>query len=461
MKSLRAQLTVWYAAAAITPVALLLVSGFFLLEGYFSHSLHMMCVAEFEEMKQRLDRIPGDLATVDGPELTRWLRRHTEIDARLFYIQIYRPGEGTLFASSKLEGFNLPDQPGSHFKWTAGALGELQISEFLHGSLHVQIATPTAIVGQLMRWYWQASLTLGGLFLGMSIVIGIALSRMALRPIRLIEQTARRIHVDNLSERIPVLAAQNEISALGQLLNRMFDRLESSVVEIRRFTAEVSHELKTPLVLARLNAERLLMSGGLSPEQKEPLHELLEEIGRLNQIVENLLFLAKADSGGYQLGLISRDPQGFIADFAEYARLLAEHHGLKFALSANDSGGVAIDASRLRQVLLNLVSNAINVSPPGGRLILASTIASTAWQLTLEDEGPGVSEKDLPRLFERFTRIGPDRPAMERKGNGLGLAISRSIIMLHGGTIRATNRLDRSGLKLRIEIPAKTFESQI
>jgi len=316
-------------------------------------------------------------------------------------------------------------------------------------------------VRQLQRLYWKGSLTLGVVFLGLSMLIGHGLSRLALQPVQLIERTAQRIHVDNLTERIPVPVALGELSGLVILLNRMFDRLEASVAEMRRFTAEASHELKTPLVLARLHAEKLLLGGGLLPVQEESLPDLLEEITRLNKVVENLLFLAKADSGGLRLELTPKDPRTFLVDFFEHGQLLAEQQGLRFTLEANEDGQVAFDANRLRQVLLNLVSNAINVSPVGGLIVLNSTLNRGRWRLTLQDEGPGVPVERLPKIFERFERIGPGGPPADRKGNSLGLALSKSIVTLHSGTIWAENREDRSGVRMCVEIPVDNVSSEI
>jgi two-component system heavy metal sensor histidine kinase CusS len=129
-----------------------------------------------------------------------------------------------------------------------------------------------------------------------SVAIGFGLSRLALRPVRLIRETARRIGSDNLSERIAVANVRDEISDLAQLLNLMFDRLEKSFQQIRRFTAEASHELKTPLSLIRLQAEKLLVQGRLDADDEESVHMQLEEVSRLSQIIEELLFLSRAEA---------------------------------------------------------------------------------------------------------------------------------------------------------------------
>jgi signal transduction histidine kinase len=284
------------------------------------------------------------------------------------------------------------------------------------------------------------------------VLAGVVFSRIALRPIREIGMTARRIGTDNLAERIPVPAARDEVADLALLLNRMFDRIEAGFSEMRRFTAEASHELKTPLVLARLQAEKLARDGGLDAEQADAVASLLGELARLQRVIDNLLLLAKAEGGVMQLTMREQDPQAFIAAFAEDATALAEDRGTRFALTANEPGRARFDTEWIRRVLLNMVANSLKFGTRGGALALESHVARGAWRVSLTDEGPGVPEADLERIFSRFVQLG-ERKGDDNAGAGLGLAIARSILQLHGGTIRAENRTDRTGLRVTFEIP--------
>jgi len=245
---------------------------------------------------------------------------------------------------------------------------------------------------------------------------------------------------------------KDEISNLARLLNEMFDRLEQSFNQIRRFTAEASHELKTPLSLVRLQAEKLLVEGGLTPAQEEAVQMQLEEIARLNKIIEELLFLSRAEAQAVRLDFRREDPRAFLQSFEQDARALAEHRGMTFTAAIEGGGTVAFDPKWLRQVLLNLLQNALNVSPPGGRISLVSTFTLDAWRITLEDQGPGVPPAQRERIFERFVRL-ESSGAHEIKGSGLGLAISRSIIGLHHGVIRAEAGTNGTGLRVVIELP--------
>jgi len=284
-----------------------------------------------------------------------------------------------------------------------------------------------------------------------SIITGLALSRIALRPVRLIQETANHIRSDNLSERIPVSDVQDEISNLARLLNEMFDRLESSFNQIRRFTAEASHELKTPLSLVRLQAEKLLVEGGLTPAQEEAVQLQLEEVTRLNKIIEELLFLSRVEAQAVTPELRREDPRRFLQAFAQDARVLAESRGVRFAETIDGLGCVNYDPKWIRQVLLNLVANALKFSPRGGLVTLASEFTVDSWRVAVEDDGPGVAPEQRERIFERFVRLG-DEPGDET-GSGLGLAISRSILGLHRGTIRAEASGRGPGLRVVFEIP--------
>jgi two-component system heavy metal sensor histidine kinase CusS len=285
--------------------------------------------------------------------------------------------------------------------------------------------------------------------------IGFGLSRLALRPVRLIRETANHISSDNLSERIPVAAVRDEISELAQLLNQMFDRLESAFDQIRRFTAEASHELKTPLSLIRLQAEKLLMHGNLGAAHEESVHVQLEELARLSQIIEELLFLSRAEARDIELQLAAHTPESVLQGFGQDARVLSEHRGLRYVQTHQGLGRVLVEPRWLRRVLLNLLANAMNASPPGGTVTLNSVVEAGVWRVALEDQGPGVAAELRERIFERFFRLAPAADSAE-SGSGLGLAICRSIIALHRGRIWAEASPGLTGLCVVFTIPLVT-----
>lgn len=449
MSSITTRLTVAFAVIVTVTTALLLALGGWLLVHQLGDGIRLLHEAEFEEVEGRLAPDPHRLTTA---ELNERLRRHTEIDAALFFFQVCTPDGTVVFRSLNLGDTLLPPANANgdaHRVVNVAPHGRLLVSEFRAGPWRVQIASPLAMNERLLASFLKIGVLLLVLALVAGAGLGYAFTRFALSPVRMIEQTASRIRGDNLGERIPVPRARDEIAALAELLNRMFDRLEVSFNQVRRFTADASHELKTPLSLLRLNAERLRSRVADDSEAAAAADELLAQADHLHRIIEALLFLAKADAGVLNPAMQEGNPQTALAGLAEDAAALAEDRGLRFALVRNDAGCARFEPTLLRQLMMNLLTNALKVSPAGATVRLESICAAGRWRLRLTDEGPGLPPEQLDRVFERFVRHEPTAGG----GHGLGLAICRSIVELHGGTIRAENRSDRSGLCVTVDLP--------
>jgi len=178
----------------------------------------------------------------------------------------------------------------------------------------------------------------------------------------------------------------------------------------------------------------------------------LEEVARLNRIIDELLFLSRAEAQAIKIDGTPRAPDDFIENFRNDAQVLAEHHGRGFVLSHQGDGLVAFEERWMRQVLLNLLTNAINASPRGGLISVTSRLGNGRWLVSMEDQGPGLNPEQCELIFERFVRF--QRPeTIEDRGSGLGLAICRSIIALHHGRIFAEPR-EEGGLRVSFEMPA-------
>ena len=450
MKSIGARITFWFVLSSTLALACLFAAGYRLLQNYVIHDLDLLNAAEFQQIRARLG---SDYALLNPEIISERIRQTTEYAPALFYISIDAPGHGSLFRSKNLAGHPLPDVKGKRvFNGNMPGIGELRIAEFLLPPFDVSIGTPMGQARRAMVAYAQVSLAL---LLGMilaSIMIGLGLSRLMLRPVRLIGETANRIRSDNLTERISITGIDDEISDLARLLNQMFDRLESSFNQVRQFSAEVSHELKTPLSLVRLHAEKLLVDGTLSQTQEEAVLVQLEELARVNQMVDELLFLSRAEAQGVRMDMAVQDPHRFLQNFEQDAYALTEHHGRRLRCTHLGKGKVAFEERWLRQVVLNVLTNALKASPPGGLITLRSEFVPRFWRVSIEDEGPGLTREQCERAFERFVRFNPT--GTEDRGSGLGLAICRSIIQLHSGQIHAEPGTGGKGLRVVFEIPA-------
>ena len=456
MRSIGARLTFWYAVSATTTLAILFALGFQLLESRLFRGLDQLNYVEFAQIKAHLG---GDYKALNSKIISDRIRETSEYASALFYIEIENPGTGIHFYSKNLHGAPVPDIKGKRaYNAVIRGAGEVRINEFLLPPFDVTVATPTQALRDSMRAYVQVCAALLVAMLLVSLLVGSALSRLILQPLRLISETADRIRSDNLSERVPASDVRDEISDLARLLNQMFDRLESAFDQIRRFSDEASHELKTPLSLIRLYAEKMLGDDALAPAHAEAVVVQIEELARLNQIIDELLFLSRAEARAIALDRRAQWPERLLETFDQDATALTEHHGLRYAASHRGDGGVEFEEKWIRQVLLNLLTNAINVSPPGGLITLTSTLSDGVWRVAIEDEGPGLNEAQRNRIFERFVRfnVAPDGD----RGSGLGLAICQSIIKLHGGCIFAQSRGGRAGLRVVYEIPVRDRSPQ-
>ncbi|CAM4031528.1 sensor histidine kinase [Roseateles saccharophilus] len=449
MKSIGSRITLWYAITLTATLACLFIAGHYLLERYLVKQLDELTETQFKHLAATLGR---DYASLTPQVIDERIREATESASSMFYVDMHGPMTNRFFKSHNLHGMAIPDLIGEKtYSITVEGLGEVRVGEYSLQPFDVLIATPMAPVLDLMGGYRRVFFGLLGTALVLSVVIGYGLSELILKPVRVIQATALRIRSDNLAERIPVADVQDELSQLARFLNQMFDRLERSFSEIRHFAAEASHELKTPLSLVRLHMERLLVDDGLSAVQKESIVVQLEEIGRVNRIIDELLFLSRADAGAVLVDLKPQRPEQLLGAFAQDAAALAEHDGKRFEWSHHGDGSVDIDAKRIRQVLLNVLTNALKVSPRGSLVSLASTLADGLWRISLVDEGPGLSAEDCERIFDRFVRLGAE--SSDPRGSGLGLPISRSIVTMHKGRIWATSRDVGRGLRVVIEIP--------
>ncbi len=451
MRTFSQRLMLRFAALVSVTSALVLAAGGWLLDRELRRNLELLHGTEHAELRLLL----GSGPPLTPEETARRIGRDAENDATLFLVQVRDPAGRVLFRSRNLGAAELPPLPAGtvHGEVELPGVGPLFVSEFPGEGWRLSIASSLGIVDGLLWDYARISLLLLAGVVAVGLGLGYAFSRVTLRPLRLIAETANRIRSDNLSERIPAPGGRDELASLARLLNQMFDRLQSAFEQVGRFAADVSHEVKTPLSLIRLNAERLRGRVAADPEAVAAVADILEEIDRINHVADRLLFLARAESGALQCTLRPAAVGSLLGPLAEDAQVLAADRGVRLVVEAATDAEIRADPGLLRQLLLNVLSNAISVTPPGGEVRLRSAPAEEGWRFEVLDEGPGLPPEQLARLFERFVRF-ERRDGGTRPGHGLGLAISRSIAQLHGGSIRAVNRADRSGLRIEVELPA-------
>jgi signal transduction histidine kinase len=280
-------------------------------------------------------------------------------------------------------------------------------------------------------------------------LVGYWLAGTSLRPVQGIMDEVEAISDGrSLHRRVAVPLSGDEMARLALTVNGMLARLERSFGSLHRFTADASHELKTPLMVLRAGVERALIHPGTPPEILQSLDETLAQINQMTEMVESLLTLARADEGRAPLAVEACDLRELLADVAETAGMLGESAGVTATHSLPDSPVLlAVDPHRIREMLLNIVTNSIKYTPRGGTIDLSLAEEEHTVTFSIRDTGIGIAPGDLPHIFERFWRADQARTRTgERPGVGLGLAITKWIVEAHGGSITVQSRPGRGSI---------------
>ena len=318
----------------------------------------------------------------------------------------------------------------------------------------VVVGRPVDLTAGWLREFIVTLLVVAPLIIGASVGGAYVIAGKAVEPVgRMINEVEAITDGRSLHRRLAVETTGDELARLGATLNAMIARLETSFSALRRFTADASHELKTPLTVLRADVERAMHSAPASNDQLVALEEALQETTRMADLVDSLLTLARADEGRFDL---HREPfalEPLVHEVFETAVILGEDAGLVVSLSAVEDAPILGDRVRLRQLFLNLVTNAIKYTSRGGTVEVTAKRRDGEVQFAVRDTGIGISAADLPYIFERFWRADRARSRLsERGGFGLGLAISQWIAQAHGGSLTVQSRLHR-GSTFTVTLP--------
>jgi two-component system, OmpR family, heavy metal sensor histidine kinase CusS len=277
---------------------------------------------------------------------------------------------------------------------------------------------------------------------------GAWLSGRALKPVHDLTAAALTISIENLSERLPVPSTGDELARLTEVWNSMLQRLETAVKTLSQFVADASHELRTPLAVIRTTAE-LALRRARSPEAyRESLQEIVAESERMTQLVEDLLLLARSDTGSVEMPLAPVDAREVVREVCAEMRGLAELRGIRITEPPGE-GTAMISGNRpaLHRLFLVLLDNALKYSPAGGDVNITVERKDSLVSIAIEDFGPGISDADLPHIFKRFYRADLARSDV---GHGLGLSLAESIARTHGASIEV-RRTEKASTIFRVE----------
>lgn len=296
---------------------------------------------------------------------------------------------------------------------------------------------------------------------------GFLLMKQPLRPLVVLTDKAANIGLKTLGERLPVIKTGDELERLTHSLNGMIDRLEEALNHNHRFSADASHELRTPLTIMRGELEEMLRMEELPAPAVGNLVSTLDEIDRMSRIVNSLMTITRLDAGGERMDMQVLDLSALVRTTMEHMKLLAEEKGLPLTCSSEDKVYILADPMRIKQVLVNLIDNAIKYTQPSdvppealespatdavaGHIDVAVFASGPSAILKITDQGVGIAPEALPNVFDRFYRADFSR-SRGAGGVGLGLAIVKAIVAAHDGAVSITSTLGQ-GSTILVELP--------
>lgn len=313
----------------------------------------------------------------------------------------------------------------------------------------VDISQEEELLARYRFWFWAILLALSVLFP----LVGYRIARHGIHPVEEIAAMAHRITSTNLRDRIRAEGYPLELASLAGTFNEMLSRLEESFERISRFSADIAHDLRTPVNNIRGVVEVALERARTVEEYRDVLDSSLEEVVHLSELIGDLLFLARAESPTKELRRDQVNLDELLITVRDYYDAAASDVGISLrAIECTEPLTINLNRSLMLRAVSNLVSNAIAHTPPGGTISMAASSDDAGLRIQVTDTGTGIASEALPKVFDRFFRVDPSR-SKNSGGTGLGLAIVQSIMTLHGGCAEITSELGR-GTCLTLRIPA-------
>ncbi len=445
-RSLAARLTLWYTGSAFALI--LVVTGFL----YWALSRNLLredddfIADQISILRTILREHPEDLAALrQEVEWESSARRHAKV-----FIRILDAGGRRLAETPGMPDFLAPgifpppvgvaSEPGGGItvRSPQGPGFRLQAAQSPFGPSRgpariLQVALDRREEEKLLANFAGLIFPSLGVSLLCCAAAGYQIARRGIRPVAEISKTARRIRSSTLGERIEDAGLPAELSMLAGTFNDMLGRLQDSFERLSRFSADIAHELRTPLSNLRGEIEVAIGKTRPAEEYREILCSLLEECLRLSRLIDSLLFLARAENPQTTIRREPCDVRLELETIRDFYEVAAAEAGVALQVQAGGPLPAALDRALLQRAVGNLIENALAHTPPGGRIALSASLEGERLRLQVEDSGCGIAPEHLPSIFDRFYRVDRSRSAATG-GAGLGLSIVKSIAELHGGT---------------------------
>jgi heavy metal sensor kinase len=456
--SLAARIALWYGGL----VALCLLANSVGVVAFFTRHVEAELDRRVHEDVELAERA---IVLSDGERLAwrggtpPWSGVHEE-EGGGHWIEVWSLGGERLLVDGTLQAVDLgtaphrlrhaPDRPYSRALPTGPVRVLVEQVAFGGKPFLLRVGISEASSRALVRRMWLELFLLSLAVLGLGALGGLWIARRSLAPLSRLALRSQRITAEQLYERLPVEGASLELDQLAAAFNVTFARLEQSFEGLKRFTADVSHEMRTPLTALRTVGEVALRGNHDAAGYREVIGSMLEEVDRLTRLTDELLTLARADAGEaklrkepLELGQLAREVAGHVSVLAEDKEQALDVEATAIFVEA--------DRTVLRQALVNLVVNAVKYAPPRTRIRIAAGRRGAAAFVEVSDEGPGIAPEHRERLFERFYRVDKSR-SRELGGTGLGLALVKRSAEAHGGRVELETDMGR-GSTFRIVLP--------
>lgn len=465
---LRLRLTLWYGSA----LALILVVFSTILYVVTARSLRDAIDQSLEETAAAAVRSleeRGFMPLIDENELMSQFPELARIDK---FFQIFSPSGTITIRSPNVKQHDVPlSRQALEVAFTGKTIFEsakypkepplrlISVPIMYRGNLLyiVQVGTSMESVEETLNRLLLVLLVSMPLALAVSLAGGWFLAGRALRPVDAITLAAQRIAGGDLTQRLNVPVSSDEIGRLAGTFNDMIARLDTSFRQIRQFSSDASHELRTPLTVMKGETELALRRPRDAKDYTIVLESNLEEIDRMTRIVDELLFLSRADMGEVKMERLPVRLESLLDDVHRQAILLGQERGVQVMLGFVTSATVMGDELRLRELFLNLLDNAVKYSSSGGSVEIALHKESDHTKVSITDHGIGIAREDQAKIFDRFYRTD-DARTHTKKGTGLGLAICAWIVEFHHGRIEVESEIGK-GSTFTVTLPLASSSS--
>lgn len=460
--SIGVRLTIWYAACMAVALGTLGILAFISMR----HSIHSTVDEQLRDrMNAVQEAVDSSMRKGNIDILRRELDEDSELRPQSDLLQVWDDQGSLIYQSTSLKPNGLPpprSAPQASTMWIGGVPIRVLQSTIVVNKYryHIQVGARMERFYKALGRFWQRLLVFVPLALLLASVLGYWISRGALAPVDHITLAAQQISAHNLSARLDVPHSGDELQRLTETLNQMLKRIQEALDRITRFSADASHELRTPITVMRTRVELALRRPRTVAENRQTLEQLHTELVRASELLDNLMLLARSDSGAEQLRLAPANIEEALKDALAQVSPLASEMGIALHSALPDHPiWIAGDRQLLQRLFLIIIDNAVKYTPSSGQVSIALAITGSMATVSVKDTGIGIADDDLPHIFDRFFRADKAR-SRQLGGAGLGLSIGRWIAEAHGGSIHVESQ-PGTGSTFEVVLPATKVSTDV